>query len=167
MIREDSIKEIQQYITIAANTLGWDDESKMHDLISEVARQIRIHLPHNEKKLRKYVEDAYNKAAFLYNTGNSILFYVRHDRQPVELKRGFNREDLYYLRENKIKYVTEEEFDIIRERLKTDTSKKLCNSYCNRFWKSFLNARRFYVAVSFNGENFDYCDKSTCDHYNK
>ena len=116
--------------------------------------------------MRKYVENAYNGAAFLYSTGGSILFYKRHDRLPIELKFGFNREDLYFLRENKIKYVTEEEFNIILERLKTDTSKKLCTS-CERFWKSFMNARRFYVAVSFDGENFDYCDKSKCDYHNK
>lgn len=161
------IKEIQHYITTAANNLGWDEESKMDALVSEVERLIQLNQYQGDKKMRKCVENAYCDASFIYNTGHSLLFYKRHDRQPIELKFGFNREDLYYLRENKVKYLTEEEFKIIRERLKTDTSKRLCDTLCDRFWKSFMNARRFGVAVSFDGENFDYCDKSGCVYHDQ
>lgn len=162
MIKQENINEIQQYIIMAANALGWGENSKINVLISEVERQIRLNLDQNENRMRKHVEDAYRDAAIIYNTGHSILFYKRHDRQPVELKHGFNREDICFLRENKMKYITKDELYTIRERLKTDSSKRFCNPSCESFWRSEKNAYRFGVLVSFKGENFDYCDKSKC-----
>ena len=163
MIRLEDINEILHYVASAMHSLGCDDENKIGELTYEVERQIRLSLPLDEKRMRKYVEEAYNSASFIYNTGRSFLFYQKHDRQPIELKFGFNREYLYFLKQIKLKYVTEEEFDIIRERIKTDSSKRLCDTLCNGFWKSEKNADRFHVPVSFHGENPDYCDKSSCD----
>lgn len=162
MIIEENIKEIQQYITLAANSLGWNDESMVTELLKEVERQINLSLQ-NESKMRSYVEAAYSKAAFIYSTGHSLLFYQRHDRQPIELKFCFKTdpEDIRtWIKQNKIKHINEKEYAIIIERLKRDTSKKICNSLCIGFWKSEKIASRYHMPVSFYGENLNYCDKS-------
>lgn len=164
MFRQKEIKQILDYISLAADSLDWNDERKVEELKIEVERQIRSSLK-ADPQMRASVEAAYNAATILCNTGHSLLFYKRHDRQPIELKLYFSTdsEDIrHWVKRNKIKYVTEKELKIIYERVKTDSSKTLCDPHCKGFWRSERNAARYHMPVSFEGENLDYCDKSEC-----
>jgi hypothetical protein len=165
MIKSKDIKEILNYISIAADSLEWKDKRQIENLKNEVESLIILACDH-KRKMRPYVEKAYENATILYSTGHSLLFYKKHNENPIQLRFCFKTDpdDMKtWIMQNKLPYITDSEYHIILELLKTDHSKRLCNSLCIGFWKSEENASQYHMPVSFSGENTDYCDKSLCE----
>ena len=80
-------------------------------------------------KLRKFIQEAYDKSVFILLTGHSFEFFKNLDRKPTVIYNPPSEEDLEIYKENKFKYMTNEEFEELWKMIKRDKKPNTIGSY--------------------------------------